>query len=526
MLGVKDGGDSVIEAPMFGSVITSVWQRTPTAFNRHNSTVRRMVETRGDLGELVAQCRSSRCAGCVERVGGSFVNKPGMSAAAGGFEPPHRPGLRLVDGEVGAVVDPLEPSDTGRSGDTTGEPLGPAVRASLDPHADWHLAQICRSEIVAPPAATERSSTSSWHGIGDAVRSTPTACDTQATSRPVVWRTSTSVRHPRQRGGQNQRSVALVDRDGQCLHLGERSDRTLLATIHRRSLHYAWVAHDQLVGERRLQHGVQNSVALGDRRLAQLACLRERCVPAAHDAWREFVQLDLTEARPDVQFEDRAVHLPSPRSQRRVLVDPLLTELGQSDLASTRVDPAPLDEIGLHVSQPTIGVGLGRERLGRGDQRVVDRVAVARLPSSGRQLSYRPERPVSHVSSSRIGWSAATSPRPSADRNYLQRDNGPGQRALPPEIDYAASKSTDGLLKESHAPLSGFEASRRCPRTCPRRKWHGRGTKPDLVEQKAIQQPSKGPLTCIFIGADDEIRTRDPHLGKVPETVQQIRFPW
>ena len=24
-----------------------------------------------------------------------------------------------------------------------------------------------------------------------------------------------------------------------------------------------------------------------------------------------------------------------------------------------------------------------------------------------------------------------------------------------------------------------------------------------------------GPLTCCFSGADDEIRTRDPHLGKV-----------
>jgi hypothetical protein len=25
----------------------------------------------------------------------------------------------------------------------------------------------------------------------------------------------------------------------------------------------------------------------------------------------------------------------------------------------------------------------------------------------------------------------------------------------------------------------------------------------------------KGPLTCSFFGADDGIRTRDPHLGKV-----------
>jgi hypothetical protein len=29
------------------------------------------------------------------------------------------------------------------------------------------------------------------------------------------------------------------------------------------------------------------------------------------------------------------------------------------------------------------------------------------------------------------------------------------------------------------------------------------------------ERPSKGPLTWDFSGADDEIRTRDPHLGKV-----------
>jgi hypothetical protein len=31
------------------------------------------------------------------------------------------------------------------------------------------------------------------------------------------------------------------------------------------------------------------------------------------------------------------------------------------------------------------------------------------------------------------------------------------------------------------------------------------------------------PLTCTFIGADDGIRTRDPHLGKVMESVHRVR---
>ena len=35
------------------------------------------------------------------------------------------------------------------------------------------------------------------------------------------------------------------------------------------------------------------------------------------------------------------------------------------------------------------------------------------------------------------------------------------------------------------------------------------------VTPDANQRPSKGPLTRCFVGADDEIRTRDPHLGKV-----------
>jgi hypothetical protein len=35
------------------------------------------------------------------------------------------------------------------------------------------------------------------------------------------------------------------------------------------------------------------------------------------------------------------------------------------------------------------------------------------------------------------------------------------------------------------------------------------------VSPDANQRPSKGPLTRCFVGADDEIRTRDPHLGKV-----------
>ena len=36
-----------------------------------------------------------------------------------------------------------------------------------------------------------------------------------------------------------------------------------------------------------------------------------------------------------------------------------------------------------------------------------------------------------------------------------------------------------------------------------------------FVSQDADQRPPKGPLTRSFVGADDEIRTRDPHLGKV-----------
>ena len=30
-----------------------------------------------------------------------------------------------------------------------------------------------------------------------------------------------------------------------------------------------------------------------------------------------------------------------------------------------------------------------------------------------------------------------------------------------------------------------------------------------------VSGPCAGPLICVFFGADDEIRTRDPHLGKV-----------
>ena len=39
-----------------------------------------------------------------------------------------------------------------------------------------------------------------------------------------------------------------------------------------------------------------------------------------------------------------------------------------------------------------------------------------------------------------------------------------------------------------------------------------------MVERGSAKRESaarKGPLTCCLLGADDEIRTRDPHLGKV-----------
>jgi hypothetical protein len=36
--------------------------------------------------------------------------------------------------------------------------------------------------------------------------------------------------------------------------------------------------------------------------------------------------------------------------------------------------------------------------------------------------------------------------------------------------------------------------------------------------------PRKGPLPWFFFGADDGIRTRDPHLGKMMRIVQRLRF--
>ena len=37
----------------------------------------------------------------------------------------------------------------------------------------------------------------------------------------------------------------------------------------------------------------------------------------------------------------------------------------------------------------------------------------------------------------------------------------------------------------------------------------------DRRRSEMHQRPPKGPLSRYFSGADDEIRTRDPHLGKV-----------
>jgi hypothetical protein len=40
---------------------------------------------------------------------------------------------------------------------------------------------------------------------------------------------------------------------------------------------------------------------------------------------------------------------------------------------------------------------------------------------------------------------------------------------------------------------------------------------------KSAKQPANEPLTRAFNGADDGIRTRDPHLGNVKRTVRLVR---
>jgi hypothetical protein len=42
--------------------------------------------------------------------------------------------------------------------------------------------------------------------------------------------------------------------------------------------------------------------------------------------------------------------------------------------------------------------------------------------------------------------------------------------------------------------------------------------------QKTLLSAPQGALSRYFSGADDEIRTRDPHLGKAMQPVQPIRF--
>ena len=58
-------------------------------------------------------------------------------------------------------------------------------------------------------------------------------------------------------------------------------------------------------------------------------------------------------------------------------------------------------------------------------------------------------------------------------------------------------------------------------RSChkPRGLWHIYGTYMAHDDFEACSPSRKGPLTCSFPRADDGIRTRDPHLGKV------IRLP-
>ena len=44
--------------------------------------------------------------------------------------------------------------------------------------------------------------------------------------------------------------------------------------------------------------------------------------------------------------------------------------------------------------------------------------------------------------------------------------------------------------------------------------------------RKVIRHPQKGCLTCDLLGAEDGIRTRDPHLGKAVSWVGSSAFPY
>jgi hypothetical protein len=52
------------------------------------------------------------------------------------------------------------------------------------------------------------------------------------------------------------------------------------------------------------------------------------------------------------------------------------------------------------------------------------------------------------------------------------------------------------------------------------------GTMGKHAGPKTLLSAPCGALSWYFSGADDEIRTRDPHLGNVHITVQQIHNPW
>lgn len=214
-------------------------------------------------------------------------------------------------------------------------------------------------------------------------------------------------------GHENKCPVAGLHCVGQCPDLVDGDHFALGRTLDAGAGDHAGVLHDELVGRRRGEDGVQQPVGLGHRRGTRLVDLEQPGVPAPHDSGRELPQLHAAECGQNVEAQQPLVQLSSSRPEPGPLRQPSPRVVSHRASASIRVDPGASGLIGYRQSRRSVSVSLrpeGPERHHLGTQRV----AYPCLPASRCALPHTSGGPASRhlanslpaVSAGSQGWKA------------------------------------------------------------------------------------------------------------------------
>ena len=154
-----------------------------------------------------------------------------------------------------------------------------------------------------------------------------------------------------------------------------------------RALDAAGVALDQLVVDGGVHDGAEDLIRLDDRRLTHTG-FQQPGTPAPNLRCGDLAQHHVRERRQDVEPQRTAVALTRGRGVV-ALLEPGVGVHPEEDLV-VRVLPSSVDDLRFLANEPTVCIGLRRERLGRRTRQPI-RALVAGLEASGRQLAHRSE---------------------------------------------------------------------------------------------------------------------------------------